>query len=325
MHDILELPENDKAFYRIGMQKLEAGKVDEGLEYLQKSLILEWQDDVFQELIQATLIFARVPLMKQLWATYFNTVADIAVVPTLIPIYIECLPHLQPFKQRLLTLTELKAAMREQNLDTEIVDEQLDYLKDLSVLQLQIETVSQQGKLGQWLANYFKGDPYEQLVQLKPLYELESTIVRPVFEWVLKSDTFLNFIKNDVLHYFIINGASGSVQYNWFGQVETLELSDLMISNEYPLVKEVKAKLLDYLEQDNPHMELMVLEYFTAQSMILFPYYERTGLTAEMWASQLIAMLGMNDESENVEQEINSYLMRAQFEYIVMMSEEELL
>ncbi|MBF6626655.1 hypothetical protein IU402_08745 [Aerococcaceae bacterium zg-BR9] len=322
MKEILELPEDAQTLYRLGMKKLLEGKEDEALEHLQRSLEIEWQDEVFEEIIQVNMILLRLTLVKELWETNFARVEDLITRPALIPLYVQCLPILMPFKQRLMTLNELKSAMQKQSWDTTVLEEQLESVKELVSLQTQIEIATEQDSLEQWVEDNFDIPPFEQLLKVKPLYEIDSSVVRPVFELILQSDDFYNYIKNDILHHLIIHKASGTVEYSWFGEHEILDLEQLSVANDHPLIQEVIQKLLDYVEKENPHMEGMIMDYFYAMAMIIYPHYDEIDLTADQWVKEILLLLGLEGDPFRDEVMINDIFATAQFEYLDIMDDD---
>lgn len=321
MSEIIDFPNKGQTYYRKAMKELQAGKVDDALQLFEKSLDEEVNIEVVLEFVNACIFFNKIENLSTIWQKYFSEEKEIFKIEELAQIYIASLDYILPIPKRLLTFTRLKEQIVNNHFDETGVNQLISYYQELNLIKMRLEDYLERSAINEWMSNFMEQDPFSQLKNLKQYYLLEFELVLPFIKSALMMPTILNFIKSDILHFLIYQNAQETVELSWFGKPPVkLNSAELSPYSEISLVKETKRRIETYCDKYDPHLEDALLEQLMLQAMVLYPFFDETGITSEVWFKQLIWEGHVNFNEMSIPEQ---YLMRAQNETVFLMLGED--
>lgn len=300
MSDIPQMPNNAESYYRKALNELSHNNFTKAIHFLEESYQIDNNLEAFEELIKTFIMTNNELKLKQLWDESKFSFNNITTSNKLSMLYAQSLPSISLSEDSLLKLYQLKdknpshIVHKEVNKAIATVDEALIIFKQLD----QNKSAHEIDKLVHRLLNY---EPFIILEKLKVIYKLPFNLSEPLLLSLLQKDSLLNYIKSDIMHFFLYSHYNKEAEISWFGKKYHVSFDDLKPYNEIPLYQIGIQYINDYMSKENPHLIYELVQLFTLHTMVLYPFVEKTMPAAEQWlkiVNQLPEIILDSDSTE---------------------------
>lgn len=289
MTDITPMPNNASSYYRKALNELSNNNYPLAIDYLEKSFNLDKELDSFEELVKIYIQRNMNDKLKQLWQDAEFTEEEISNSSLLTILYAQSLQQFEFSEEILLKLYQLRDKTQSAKA-VEAINSAIQTIDNSIILMKRIR----HNQDASFTQDIIKLSPLDLLGQLKLIYKLPLKETQSILMDLLMTKNVLNYIKSDILHYFIYQEVQDEIQFTWFNENKQARISDLEAYNQTHFYKQAVAFLRQAQEKENPHLTDEFIQLFTLHSMVCYPYLEETLISGEDW----LASLENPDQSE---------------------------
>lgn len=314
MTDITPMPNNAENYYRKAINALENNQFNEAIHYLENSYNLESNPQVFTELVKLYIAFNKQEQLTKLWEQDQFTLDFISQSAELTSLYAQSLPVISPTSESLNKLYQLRDLIQSSTATTEL-NKAIATISDLLNVKQEINALTTDERVETYAQQLLEKSYFEVLSKLKLIYQTDLDKNLPLLKALLNDDTLLNFIKNDILHYIIINSESVDIDYTWLNVERHIQTDQLKPYTSTQFYLKGTRIIEDYFSQTDPHFAKQVLELFNLHAMVFYPFYNDAISDPQKWLNYTLLQFGLeNDMIDILTEQEKEYYQLAQDE-----------
>ena len=303
MSELLAFPQNGQTFYKKALRAIENNELTKAWEFISKSLAIELNDTVLEDYVYLANQLQKRSELKDFWErnAQFRFVSQKTCLA-----YLNSFDLILPLSQRLLQCFEMKQEMTAKSFNVSQVDEQIKHYLEIDLLSKKLDEAYRKDKFVSFCQIFTQEAIFKQLKDLKKIYLLPLELILPLLKQLLVHKSTYQFIKSDILHYLIHQRYHEEIEIlslfsNRFKLVPS-QISSYKTDSEF--LRHLKI-LKDYFEQQDPHLESMMLEQFVLLYSGLYPTLLAGEINAQHLSFEFLSEYGLVDgnhkEKENQE------------------------
>ena len=308
MTDITPMPNNAENYYRKASNALENNQFNKAIRYLENSYDLESNPLVFTELVKLYIAFNKQEQLTKLWEQDQFTLDFISQSSELTSLYAQSLPIMSPTSESLNKLYQLRDSIQSSTATSEL-NKAITIISDLLKVKQEINALTTEERIEIYAKQLLEKSYFEVLSKLKLVYKTDLDNNLPLLKVLLNDDNLLNFIKNDILHYIIINGESLDLDYTWLNVEKHIQTKQLKPYTSMDFYHKGTRIIEDYFSQTDPHFANQILELFNLHAMVFYPFYDDAISDPQKWLNYTLLQFGLENEMIDIltEQEKEYY------------------
>lgn len=300
MSDIFNLPNNAHNFYRKGRNARDHGDYQEAIACYEKSYALQEELTVLQELVELYLATANKASLEKLWKdTFAQTPLDQQDYQHTL-LYAHSLNALYDCQAALIELYQLKDHFLAEEWDSQPLDQLIEKTHHLKKVQDLVSQATSPQAIDQLIDQFHQGGPLDFLEQIKTLYQLQISQVKPLLIAVLKRADTLHFVKGDILHYLIYQGLEDQVTLHWFGKDYQIDLATLKDYKKDPTYQAVLEEIEDYSQLNNPNLGQELINHFNLLIMVYYPFIDQAIPHPTKWVQLFLYYYDLEDQTPDL-------------------------
>lgn len=307
MSDIHELPNNDVNYYRKAQNLIEQQRYIEATELLEKSYAIEPNVEVFEELVKLYLTFQLIEPLRNLWDKAYPHNEQIYLNEKISFLYGLSLPLIMEADQALIELYRLKDHSKELGRPIEHLIKGITLLNDQQLFERTVLKATSEDAVEQLIQNLISKGSLDFLTKVKLLYRMPLAQTEVLLRAILVHDAVENYIKSDVLHYFIMENIPGEFDLNWFGETTSVSAEQLKPYKESTTYLDNIGSIQDYCEQHNPHLYDDIMNQFTLHAMVFYPFLDKVLPHPKAWLDYFLLQNGLEDDEIEIDQNLIRY------------------
>lgn len=312
MSDIYELPNNDAHYYRKAQNLIEQQRYLEAAELLEKSYSIEPNLEVFEELVKLYLTFQIKEPLKKLWETAYPHPHDIYTNELISYLYGLSVSIIFDADRSLIELYRLKDIAKQADWQTEHLVKGIAQLNDQQLFERTVVKATTPEEVDHLIGLLLAQGSLNFLGKVKLLYQMPLHETTILLKTILKRPEIENYIKNDILHYFINQKVTGKIDFQWFNQDKSVMIEELKPYKEHPAYQQTLLAIQTYCEQQNPHLYQDIMHQFTLHAMVFYPFLDDVLPNGNEWLNLFLLQNGLeDDEKTNLDPTLNHYYQLA--------------
>ncbi|MCW6682365.1 hypothetical protein NHG29_05690 [Aerococcaceae bacterium NML160702] len=283
MSDIVEFPNNAEHYYRKALNELREQHFDKAETLLLKSIALDYKTDAFLELVRLYITSNRKESLRELWDTYYPRPESRLEYEELAHCHAASIATLQLLQKALIELYRLRDYCEQQDWDTVPVQIEIEILNQHQRLEEELARAIANQEVSILLEDLHAAGAYSLLEHLKYLYTLPYEDCAPLYRLILDHPLIEQYIKSDVLHYFLNKKIAETLPLIWFGEPHIVSTGSLRPYNEQKQFLATLRAIQSYCEQYNPQLYDELIQQLTLQSMCFYPFINDVLHHPEEW------------------------------------------
>lgn len=307
MSDIHEMPNNDVNYYRKAQNLIEQQRYLEATELLEKSYDIEPNLEVFEELVKLYLSFQLKDPLTNLWEKAYPHTDEIHLSDRLSYLYGVSLPLILDADQALIELYRLKDLSKELGRPIDHLIKGISLLNEQQLFERTVLKATSEDAIEKLIQQLLEQGSLNFLAKVKLLYQMPLSQTEALYKAILIHDKIENYIKNDVLHYFITEQITGDFELNWFGELRSVSIEELQSYKETPAYQANIRVIQDYCEQHNPHFYEDIMQQFTLHAMVFFPFIDTVLTAPNAWLDHFLMQNGLEDKKIEIDPILSRY------------------
>ena len=311
MSDIYELPNNDAHYYRKAQNLIEQQRYLEAAELLEKSYAIEPNLEVFEELVKLYLTFQLNEPLKKLWEAAYPHPHDIYTSELVSHLYGLSVPVIHEADQALIELYRLKDIAKQANWQTEHLVKGITLLNEQQLFERTVTKAISPEEVNHLIGLLLAQGSLNFLTKVKWLYQMPLDQITVLLNTILQHPKVENYIKSDILHFFISQKVTGTHELLWFGQAKSVVIEELQPYKEHPAYQRTLEAIQGYCEQQNPHLYQDILHQFTLHAMVFYPFLEDIIPHGNEWLNLFLLENGLEEEETDIDPRLNHYYQLA--------------
>ena len=283
MSNITDLPNNHENYYRKACNYLEKGQLDQALQLFEKSYESQVNLPAFIEIIYLAINFQHLDKLINYWQKFMPKFNSKLLLQSteLLNCWITSAQYLYSRNNYQAYLNDLLLESNDES-NTQLIKQAL---KSINGMTQQLQTLSELNprELQEYLSIIHQEHPFELLKVLKLVYQEFQPQFYHVFDIILQNPNVENYIKSDILHFMIQNPNKDTIEMQWFHQQKSISLKDLQPYHQSTLFQTTIKNIQAFHEKHNPHLYESVLEQFTLQAMVFYPFIDEILIDPTHW------------------------------------------
>ncbi|MHB0809066.1 MAG: tetratricopeptide repeat protein [Facklamia hominis] len=308
--DIINLPNNAQNYYRKGCLALQNNDFALAKKYLEESYQIENSWPCFHELIQLYLMTQNKQALKNLWQQVLKGKDWRSLEKNYLIAYAYSVRSLKSQSEILVQLYQIRDQLQSLGHDQQVLDSLIQQEQQKLELIDTLKNHRSSEDLNQWVQQLCQSPLKKVMSTVTDLYDLINTLeIDAVFTSMLQNDQLSNFIKSDILHFYLRQDRKDSLKLLWFNQAKTVDLKELIPCKQDPLFLDLSNRLDTYCQDNNPNLYDDLYNNLTLILLSFYPFLQQAIPDEPLWFEHFLAMNGVEESPDSpLSLEVQTYL-----------------
>ncbi|MGX7168295.1 tetratricopeptide repeat protein [Facklamia hominis] len=310
MSDIINLPNNAQNYYRKGCLALQNNDFTLAKKYLEESYQIENNWPCFHELIQLYLMTQNNQALKKLWQQILKDKDWRSLDKNYLTAYAYSVRSLKSQSEILVQLYQIRDQLQSLGHDPQVLDSLIQQEQQKLELIDTLKNHRSTEDLNQWVQQLCQSPLKKVMSTVTDLYDLIDTLeIDAVFSSMLQNTQLSNFIKSDILHFYLRQDRKDRLELLWFKQAKTVNLKELIPCKQDPLFLDLTKRLNTYCQDNNPNLYDDLYNNLTLILLSFYPFLQQAIPDESLWFDHFLAMNGVEESPDSLlSLEVQTYL-----------------
>ncbi len=275
MSNITEFPNSSDNYYRKGLAYIKNLDIDQALACFEQSYHIDSNLNSFIEIIQILLSNHLESKLKEYWQDYLTPFESNKLLGSkkILDSWLQSLPVIYSRSETFTHLSNLIIDNSDPNIHLKLQSEIQTIKQDIQTVQHILELSDAKNHI-EYIQKVHKTSPYNLLQIIKLLFDEFNEDYLPFLLHILSEPEIENYIKSDILHFFVYQQIDLEVTLSWFKQTYSIQTKKLLPYHQSKMYLSNYKAIETHFSKNDPHFLQSAIEQFTLHCMVFYPFID---------------------------------------------------